>query len=73
VNLGPRAALDELDELEPTLTGATARQAVAVRADLLRRLGRIQEARDAYIRARSHERNGPVRDYFGRRVDELGG
>ena len=73
VNLGPRAALDELDELEPTLTGATARQAVAVRADLLRRLGRIQEARDAYISARSHERNGPVRDYFGRRVDELGG
>jgi RNA polymerase sigma-70 factor (ECF subfamily) len=73
VDLGPRAALVELDELEPSLTGSTARQAMAVRADLLRRLGRIDEARDTYLKARSHERNGPVRDYFGRRVDELGG
>ncbi len=73
VDLGPRSALAELDALEPQLTGSTARQAVAVRADLLRRLGRIDEARDAYIRARSHERNGPVRDFFGRRVEELGG
>ena len=73
VDLGLRAALEELDKLEPSLTGSTARQAVAVRADLLRPLGRVDEARDAYIRARSHERNGPVRDYFGRRADELGG
>lgn len=69
--LSPQRALDELDLLETTLSGATARQAVAVRADLLRRLGRVAEARDAYIRARSHEANGPVRDFFGRRAEEL--
>jgi RNA polymerase sigma-70 factor, ECF subfamily len=50
---------------------ATERQIEAARADILRRLGRIRDARDAYIRARSYEQNGRVRDYFGRRIDEL--
>jgi RNA polymerase sigma-70 factor, ECF subfamily len=50
---------------------ATDRQIEAARADILRRLGRIRDARDAYIRARSYEQNGRVRDYFGRRIDEL--
>ena len=71
--VSPQAALGELDEIEPGLSGAAARQAVAARADILRRLGRTADARAAYLRARSHERNGPVRDYFGRRIDELGG
>jgi RNA polymerase sigma-70 factor (ECF subfamily) len=71
--VSPRAALEELDAIEPGLSGAAARQAVAARADILRRLGRTADARAAYLRARSHERNGPVRDYYGRRIDELDG
>jgi RNA polymerase sigma-70 factor, ECF subfamily len=71
--ISPRAALEELDAVEPGLSGAAARQAVAARADILRRLGRTADARAAYLRARSHERNGPVRDYYGRRIDELDG
>ncbi|MEP6479844.1 MAG: DUF6596 domain-containing protein [Rhodoglobus sp.] len=68
---GLATALAELDALRPSLSGASARQAMAVRADLLRRLGRTAEARAAYVRARSQERNAPVRNYFGRRIDEL--
>jgi RNA polymerase sigma-70 factor (ECF subfamily) len=68
---GAAAALDLLDASEAEFSGAAARQAVAARADILRRLGRTADARAAYVRARSHERNGPVRDYFGRRIDEL--
>jgi RNA polymerase sigma-70 factor, ECF subfamily len=64
-------ALLELDALEGELAGATARNAMAARADILRRLGRTRDAREAYLRVRSHERNGPVRDYYGRRIDEL--
>ncbi|MDQ1529710.1 MAG: polymerase sigma-70 factor, subfamily [Actinomycetota bacterium] len=71
--VSPRAGLEELDAIEPGLSGAAARQAVAARADILRRLGRTADARAAYLRARSHERNGPVRDYYGRRIDELDG
>jgi RNA polymerase sigma-70 factor (ECF subfamily) len=70
---GERSALIDLDDLEPILTGAAKREAIAARADILRRLGRTEDAREAYIRARSFERNGPVRDYFGRRIDELDG
>jgi RNA polymerase sigma-70 factor (ECF subfamily) len=68
---GEVAALAELDALESELGGAATRTAIAARADILRRLGRTQDAREAYVRVRSHERNGPVRDYFGRRIDEL--
>ena len=64
------AALSELDALESE-HGAAGRAATAARADILRRLGRKQDARDAYVSARSFERNGPVRDYFGKRIDEL--
>jgi RNA polymerase sigma-70 factor (ECF subfamily) len=66
-------ALAELDAIESSLSGAAARLAVAARADVLRRLGRISDARAAYVRARSHERNGVVSDYFGRRISELDG
>jgi RNA polymerase sigma-70 factor (ECF subfamily) len=66
------AELDELDE-EGDEAGAVSRQAIAARADILRRLGRTADAREAYIRVRSYERNGPVRDYYGRRISELDG
>jgi RNA polymerase sigma-70 factor, ECF subfamily len=69
---GAAASLVELDALESEVGGAAARTAIAARADILRRLGRSRDAREAYIRVRSRERNGPVRDYFGRRIDELG-
>jgi RNA polymerase sigma-70 factor (ECF subfamily) len=69
---GEAESLAELDALESELGGAAARTAIAARADILRRLGRARDAREAYIRVRSRERNGPVRDYFGRRIDELG-
>ena len=68
---GPRVALTELDALEPGLQGAVGRQAVAVRADLLRRIGRTAESRAAYQLAAAGERNAPTRDFFGRRIAEL--
>jgi RNA polymerase sigma-70 factor, ECF subfamily len=68
---GETSSLVELEDLESQLGGVAERTAIAARADILRRLGRTLDARDAYIRVRSHERNGPVRDYYGRRIDEL--
>ena len=70
---GPAAALAELDGLEPGLHGAVGRQAVAVRADLLRRIGRTAESRAAYQQAAADERHAPTRDFFGRRIAELDG
>jgi RNA polymerase sigma-70 factor (ECF subfamily) len=68
---GATTSLGELDELESEFGGVAERTGIAARADILRRLGRTRDARDAYIRVRSYERNGPVRDYYGRRIDEL--
>ncbi|HEX4443088.1 MAG TPA: sigma-70 family RNA polymerase sigma factor [Galbitalea sp.] len=68
---GAVAALAELDEFGDDSGGAVPRQVVAARADILRRLGRTADAHEAYVRVRSYERNGPVRDYYGRRIDEL--
>ena len=68
---GPQEALAELDDLAPDLHGAVGRQAVAVRADLLRRIGRTAESRAAYERAAAEERHPPTRDFFGRRIAEL--
>jgi RNA polymerase sigma-70 factor (ECF subfamily) len=70
---GKVTSLSELDGLEGELGGVAARTAIAARADILRRLGRTRDAREAYVRVRSHERNGPVRDYYGRRINELDG
>jgi RNA polymerase sigma-70 factor (ECF subfamily) len=47
---GPALGLDELLQLDPTLVGGHVPYHV-VRADLLRRLGRSLEARQAYRRA----------------------
>jgi RNA polymerase sigma-70 factor (ECF subfamily) len=68
---GETSSLAELDALESELGGVAERTAIAARADILRRLGRTLDARDAYTRVRSYERNGPIRDYYGRRIDEL--
>lgn len=70
---GAPGALAELEQLDTggDEAGAVSRQAIAARADILRRLGRTADAREAYVRVRSHERNGPVRDYYGRRITEL--
>ncbi len=70
---GADRALEELTALEPQLTGAVGRQAIAVRADLLRRSGRPGEARALYQRALHLERHAPSRDFFGRRIAELDG
>ncbi len=43
----------------------------AARADLLRRLGRVDEARAAYERALSLTSQEPARRYLRRRIDEL--
>ncbi|HST24390.1 MAG TPA: RNA polymerase sigma factor [Gaiellaceae bacterium] len=45
----------------------------AARADLLRRLGRTDEARSAYDRALALAPDGPERRYLRRRLDQLGG
>ncbi|HEY1529813.1 MAG TPA: sigma-70 family RNA polymerase sigma factor [Galbitalea sp.] len=66
---GPLVALAELDSLPDF--GVLGRQVVAARADILRRIGRTQEARAAYGLARAMERNAQVSDYYGRRIDEL--
>ncbi len=68
---GEVTALDELDTIGEEFGGAAARTAIAARADILRRLGRTRDAREAYLRVRSYERNGAVRDYYGRRITEL--
>ena len=70
---GADRALEELTALEPQLTGAVGRQAIAVRADLFRRSGRPGEARALYQRALQLERHAPSRDFFGRRIAELEG
>jgi RNA polymerase sigma-70 factor (ECF subfamily) len=64
------AALDGLAELE-SRAPATARQVAAARADVLRRMHRVEEARAAYVAARSVERNQAVRDFYGARIAEL--
>ena len=69
---GPAAALQRVDALAGR--GALAGYDVlpAVRADLLRRLGRVAEARAAYQDALRLARHDPDRRYFRRRLDELG-
>src|ERR1700730_15956671 len=47
---GPAAGLRIIDQLSPSL--GDFRYLYATKADLLRRLGRIDEAREAYLRAK---------------------
>ncbi|MEO8482854.1 MAG: RNA polymerase sigma factor [Acidobacteriota bacterium] len=68
---GPEAGLVEIDrvlaggELDDYLWAHSAR------ADLCRRLGRVDEAKTAYARARALARQGPERRFLERRIAEL--
>jgi RNA polymerase sigma-70 factor, ECF subfamily len=66
---GPRAALALLDRLE--LDGY--RYYHSTRADLLRRLGRDDEARAAYARALELTQPGPEQQFLERRLADRGG
>ncbi len=68
---GCEVGLARVDELEAEL--AEFHLFHATRADLLRRLGRVEEARDAYRRALGLNTNVVERRYLARRVAELGG
>jgi RNA polymerase sigma-70 factor (ECF subfamily) len=67
---GPEVALAAVDRLEDRLSGYHPYQ--ATRADLLRRLGRGQESREAYDRAIRLTGNTAEIAYLTRRRDELG-
>ena len=67
--VGPGAALALLDRLE--LDGY--RYYHSTRADLLRRLGRADEARAAYARALELTEPGPEQRFLGRRIADLSG
>jgi RNA polymerase sigma-70 factor (ECF subfamily) len=68
---GPAAGLAALDELPRPAAGAGARQYVVARADLLRRAGRTQEARLAYLEARAMERNEVLAGFLDERLAAL--
>jgi RNA polymerase sigma-70 factor (ECF subfamily) len=65
---GPAAALDLVEQLNL----ADYHAFHATRADLLRRLGRIPDAVDAYRRARELATAEPERRFLDRRLHELG-
>jgi RNA polymerase sigma-70 factor (ECF subfamily) len=68
---GPAAGLTELDELERDGRLAGYRYLPAARADMLRRLGRGQEAADAYRTALELAENESERDFLTRRIAEV--
>jgi RNA polymerase sigma-70 factor (ECF subfamily) len=68
---GAAAGLAELEALPRPDAGAGARQYVVARADLLRRIGRTQEARSAYLEARAMERNEVLAGFLDERLAEL--
>ncbi|HLI65235.1 MAG TPA: DUF6596 domain-containing protein [Caulobacteraceae bacterium] len=68
---GPAAALPVVDALAARGTLAGYDVLPAVRADLLRRLGRRDEARSAYAEALQLARHEPDRRFFRRRMGEL--
>ncbi|NEW37527.1 RNA polymerase sigma factor [Nocardia cyriacigeorgica] len=67
---GPEVALAAVDRLEDALGGYHAYH--ATRADLLRRLGRSQDSREAYTRAIELAGNTAETVYLTRRRDQLG-
>jgi RNA polymerase sigma-70 factor (ECF subfamily) len=64
---GPQVALDLLDQLDLD----DYRYYHSTRADLLRRLGRNQEARDGYARALQQTQPGPEQRFLQRRLADL--
>jgi RNA polymerase sigma-70 factor (ECF subfamily) len=69
---GPVAGLALIDGILVRGQLDTYPLAHAARADLLRRLGQIAEARAAYQRALALSRQEPQRRFLGRRLRELG-
>ncbi len=67
---GPEAGLTVIDPLA-TSELANYRFAHAARADLLRRVGRMEDARVAYRRALELSEQGPERAFLERRLNEL--
>lgn len=70
---GPAAGLTLMDEILARGVLADYALAHSARADLLRRLGRIQEAHTAYQQALSLTQQGPGRRFLERRLAELSG
>jgi RNA polymerase sigma-70 factor (ECF subfamily) len=68
---GPEAGLAELKVMARPTAGAGARQSVIASADLLRRAGRTQEARLAYLEARAMERNEVLAGFLDERLATL--
>ena len=69
---GPARALARVDSLAARGSLADYHLLHAVRADLLRRMGRHAEARIAYLKARDLARLAPQRRLIDRRLAELG-
>ncbi len=68
---GPEAGLAELDQLLAGGELATYQLAHAARADFCRRLGRNEEARDAYCRAIELTNQAPARRFLEKRLAAL--
>jgi RNA polymerase sigma-70 factor, ECF subfamily len=68
---GPAHALDLIDALDARGGLDGYELMPAVRADLLRRLGRFEAARDAYLAAMAATQLEPLRRFFARRMAEL--
>jgi RNA polymerase sigma-70 factor (ECF subfamily) len=66
---GPEAGLRIIDQLSPSL--GDFRYLYSTKADLLRRLERIDEAREAYLRAKFLTHDGTERRFLERRLSEL--
>jgi len=70
---GPQAGLALIDAILARGDLADYRLAHAARADMCRRLGRTQQAREAYTRALALTRGEPERRFLERRLAELAG
>lgn len=70
---GPAKALDVLESLAAREQLKTYDMLPAVRADLLRRLGRFEEARRAYDAASEATQLEPLRRFYARRLAEMDG
>ena len=69
---GPSVGLDLVYSLEGTGALAGYHLLPATKADLLRRMGRLQEAAEAYEEALALTSTGAERRYLARRIEELG-
>jgi RNA polymerase sigma-70 factor (ECF subfamily) len=68
---GPEAALAEIEQVEAEGTLGTYRYLPAVKADMLRRLGRNGEAADAYQKALDLAENDTERAFLASRIAEV--